>query len=172
MNLNEMKLTAPPTRERFLEAFDCDPVAGVLRWRISQNWRVKIGDIAGCVRGGTQRSVNLDGVRYLVHRLIWFYATDEWPDEIDFIDDDPLNCAFANLRKTTRAESAHRAGPPRHNTSGVKGVFLCNRTKRWGAQIQIHNKRKWLGRHPTREAAQAVYDEAENRAFGDLTRAA
>ena len=63
--------------------------------------------------------------------------------------------------------------PPKNNKSGVKGVSWCAERGLWEAYIQIHGKRKYLGRYgkfdeavKARKAAEELYFEPLLEEFG------
>lgn len=73
---------------------------------------------------------------------------------------------YANVSERERtAIATRRAGPPKNNKSGFKGVSFCKQTGRWVAQIKISLPRH-LGRFPTPEEAARAYDRAAYAAWG------
>ena len=58
--------------------------------------------------------------------------------------------------------------PPKNNTSGHKGISFCKERNNWEVYINIHNKRKKLGRYKTLEEAIQVRKEAEEVYFQPL----
>lgn len=62
------------------------------------------------------------------------------------------------------------SGPPINNTSGVKGVSWCRKRRKWEAYISVHNKRIYLGRFFTKEAAIAARKNAEEIYFAPLLK--
>lgn len=91
------------TVERLKESLDYNPETGVFTWKVrpSKNSRRYPGDVAGRIapiNGRNYRYIGLDKYAYPAQRLAWLYMTGELPKgEIAFVDDDPLNCRFANL---------------------------------------------------------------------------
>lgn len=53
----------------------------------------------------------------------------------------------------------------RNNTSGVRGVFWCKRTQKWGASIGFQRKQKDLGRFSEKSDAIRVRKEAEEKYY-------
>lgn len=82
---------------------------------------------------------------YLVHRIIYFIHTGEWPPLIDHKDTVKLNNKFSNLRKATYSENGLNRGLPKNNTSGVKGVTWNVGKNKWMARCSINGKRKHVG---------------------------
>jgi hypothetical protein len=59
---------------------------------------------------------------------------------------------------------------PRHNKSGVKGVFWDAFRNKWHAQIQIDGRSKSLGRFLSKDDAATAYRRAAEQRFGDFAR--
>lgn len=58
--------------------------------------------------------------------------------------------------------------PPKNNTSGHKGVWWDKNRGLWEAYIQVHSKRKHLGRYGKLEDAMAARRRAEEECFAPL----
>ena len=161
-----------PSLERIREVFDCDPHAGILRWKIRTSNRINVGDVAGRFSGG-YFGVGLDGVRYQVHRVIWYYVYGEWV-QLDHRDLNRSHNSIDNLRPASPSQNLHNIGLPKHNTSGFKGACHCPQRGKncWIAQIAIDGERHFLGGYPTAEEAHAAYMRAAEAAFGEFARAA
>ncbi len=101
------------------------------------------------------------------HRVAWAWVTGAWPEsEIDHIDGNRANNAFANLRLTSRAGNAKNLGDRTSKTSGLpKGVFKTHRSKGnpYRAQIVVGRKSIYLGCFPDAESASRAYREAAVR---------
>lgn len=72
-----------------------------------------------------------------------------------------------NLRLASDQENAMNRKTPTNNTSGVSGVFMCNRCKKWCAQIGYKGHRKHLGYFDNFEEAVKARKEAEQQLFGE-----
>lgn len=59
-----------------------------------------------------------------------------------------------------------------NNTSGVKGVCWAKETGRWQAGIKKDGRQIYLGQFDTLEAAAAARAQAEQKYFGEFSRAA
>lgn len=62
--------------------------------------------------------------------------------------------------------------PPKNNKSGMKGIWWDESRQMWQAYIQLHGKRKHLGRYVKKEDAIAARREAEELYFEPLLREA
>lgn len=101
------------------------------------------------------RITRVAGKVYLLHRLIWRYFNGAITQGlvIDHIDGNPKNNRIDNLRMVTPSENARNSCLPRHNKSGVVGVYLDSQGRGWVAAVSLNNKYKWLGRFKTFEEA-------------------
>ena len=147
-----------------------DPMSGECTWLMSANGRVKVGARAGSVLNGLYRRVQIDGVGYLEHRLIWFYMTGEWPQpEVDHWDTDGLNNKWPNLREATTQQNGFNKGPNAANTTGYKGV-----TKRYGGKFRAQgtfNGKAWFTKDfVTAEQAAAAYVAKSSELHGAFAR--
>ena len=101
----------------------------------------------------------------LMHRMI----TDAPPEcSIDHANHVKLDNRKSNLRVCSQADNSRNTVLAKNNTSGVKGVSFCRRTKRWMAAITVDYKSVFLGRFPTKEAAAQAYDRAATELHGQF----
>ncbi len=70
-----------------------------------------------------------------------------------------------NLKYHTNLQVIRNDKPPKHNTSGVKGVTWDKDTRKWYAYITLHRKRISLGRFKDFEEAVRVRKAAEDEYF-------
>jgi hypothetical protein len=155
-----------PTRERILELLDCDPLLGILRWKVWRPNGVKPGDLAGSAKGDGYLRVCIDGKRYGVHQVIWFYVHGTWPARIDHKDRNPERNSIQNLRIATRAQNIQNCKVYSTNSAGFKGVSPKNR--RFVARVTINKKTVNLGAFDTPEEAHQAYCQAAKVAFGEF----
>ena len=108
-----------------------------------------------------QISISVNGNRkiLLAHRIAWFVAYDELPnDMIDHIDHNKLNNGISNLRSCTHQQNGFNRGKQANNTSGFKGVCWVKRDKKWGAQIYQNGKSIYLGAFDCPQEASNTYE--------------
>jgi hypothetical protein len=125
----------------------------------------------GSVAGGRSRGgdgsprcmVKIDQLAYPVHRIVYALHNrkDPFPQEIDHIDRNPLNNDPCNLRVASRSQNASNRGTQANNTSGIRGVTFCKRTRRWMAQIRKDGKNIFLGRYLNLEEAKKAREKKE-----------
>lgn len=142
-----MKATPSLTAERLREVLHYDPETGVFTWKVTLSRRAPAGSRAGAYRalkGYTPLSVF--GVKYLAHRLAWFYVHGVWPPEdLDHINRDRSDNRIANLRLASRTENSQNASIKRNNRSGYKGISWHIQTAKWRAYLMINRKQVHLG---------------------------
>ena len=75
------------TWDRLVEILDYCPDTGIFRWKINKG-AYKPGDVAGGKpKANGYLYIGLNNVRYLAHKLAWFYCFKEWPiEDIDHIN--------------------------------------------------------------------------------------
>jgi hypothetical protein len=125
--------------ERLLALLHYDPLTGEFRWKERRG--VVFDKNAGSDRGDGYFSICVDGKRYLVHRLAWFYVHGLWPiHQIDHINGNPSDNRLANLREATNSQNQQNTGPRSSNSkSGHKCVYL-HKSGKWYARITVNNR--------------------------------
>ena len=68
-----------------------------------------------------------------------------------------------NLRYRTNFQVIEDLNPPKHNTSGYKGVSWDASRKKWTAYISVHNKRIFIGRYSSLDDAVEARRDAEEK---------
>ena len=76
-----------------------------------------------------------------------------------------------NARFDTNFHVIESTDPPRNNKSGCKGVWFDKRTGLYVSYINVHRKRKYLGRYRRYADAVAVRKAAEQELFNPLITA-
>ena len=107
--------------------------------------------------------VCIDGVTYLVHRIIWKMLTGDDPGdmEVDHQNGDGLHNCHSNLRLVAHKINGRNTPIPNNNTSGVMGVSYSKSRGKWEAYIKINQRRKHLGRYYTKREATRARRKAE-----------
>lgn len=86
---------------------------GSFTWKVSNSPRVKIGSVAGSIKGITgYRLIRINGVLYRANRLAWLYVFGTKPngviDHINFNRDDN---SILNLRDISIQENLRHRNP-------------------------------------------------------------
>lgn len=126
--------------------------------------------VAGISAGTGYGVFHLGRTRKVVGAHRWAYQHHKGPIpagmSVDHICHTRACVNPAHLRLATAKQNAQNYGVlSSHNTTGYRGVWFCSRTQRFGAQIGIDGKKKFLGRYPTAEQAAEVAREARLRAY-------
>ena len=130
-----------PTLGRLQELLDYDAVTGEFIWRKATSRRIRIGNVAGGIKGDSgYRTIGIDGVKHYAHRLAWFFVHGEWPYQIDHEDGNHDNNRIGNLRPVTDKQNQENRGAYRNNRSGYRGVYWSNTYSKWCAAIRHHKR--------------------------------
>lgn len=108
----------------------------------------------------------LDGMRFMAHRLAWFYTYGSWPDcEIDHRDGNGWNNRLVNIRIAERAQNQANRKLNINTVTGIKGVTIRENGK-YRARINQKN----VGNYATLAEAKAARDLAARAAHGEFYR--
>lgn len=169
--------------EKLRNLFRYEPDTGLLFWQERPRdhfandgrWSAWNKTYAGkpalnsCTDGRYLRGT-IGGVAHYAHRVIWAVVTGEWPKgEVDHVDLNKKNNAWANLRVATRQQNMRNRPALSRNATGLKGVCRCSKSKRWIAQIAVSGKTYTIGRFKCQTAARLAYikaNAAQHGAFG------
>lgn len=138
-----------------------DKNTGDFFWKISRgNQYTKPGMKAGFKDTYGHLGIEINGKRYLSHRLAWLYVFGHWPkNQIDHINRIRDDNKLSNLRDVEILENLQNKGNYKNNTSGYKGVVI-NKSGKFIAQITNNGKSKYIGSYKTPQEASAAYQDA------------
>ena len=154
------------TQERLRYLFEYKD--GALIWK-RDTINTKAGDIAGGLnKASGYRSIGVDGVRYLLHRLIYLFHNNELPRCLDHIDCNPLNNHIENLRPTTHSQNQQNTKLRVDNKSGVKGVNWREDIGKYRTYISLKGKRILLGNFKDIKLAEKTVREARIKYHGEF----
>ena len=171
-----------PDRDRLLALLDYDLDTGILtrkpmpRSRFNTDrefkiWNTRFKDKpAGCPKSAGV-AIEIDGLRYQAHRLIWkMVRGDPVPDVIDHKDVDNQNNRLNNLRAATDGQNTTNGPVRKDNALGVKGVCYDPRRQKFVAQVCIGGRRVYMKRFDTLEAATEARRHAAENIHGEFAR--
>jgi hypothetical protein len=163
-----VKTSAISSIEWMKDQLDYCPVTGIFKWKVNKKGHVKAGMEAGATHSKGYKTIRVNGVDYLAHRLAWafFYGSISEKEQIDHINLDRKDNRILNLRKATHEENCRNTRCRAHNVSGLKGAHLDKRNGKYRARISIKGKQYWLGYFKTPELAHAVYCDVSQKLHG------
>jgi hypothetical protein len=145
---------------------------GKLYWLETGTGR-KAGAI-GYVENHGYRRVKIEGIRYLVHRLVWLFFHGVMPENmIDHIDGNRDNNRVENLREVTNAENLQNQTKAMNtNLTGFLGVSFKPHFNKYIARIRKDGKLTHLGSFNTAEEAHQAYliAKASLHPFGTISK--
>jgi hypothetical protein len=146
------------TQKRLREVLRYYSQTGVFVWKVRQAHCIYVGDIAGHLHKSGYIKIRIDSVKYLAHRLAWFFVYGYWPVEVDHKDTVKHHNWIDNLRDVTRTgNNQNQTKAQSNNKTGLLGVSFDKLTGKYKAQIQVSGKKKHLGSFDTPEEAHEVY---------------
>jgi hypothetical protein len=98
-----------------------------------------------------------------MHRLVIGAKKGE---VVDHVNGDKLDNRRNNLRIVTQHQNCYNS-KPKGSTSKYKGVYFCNKRKRYYARIKKHGKQRSLGGYSNEIDAAKAYNTAAVDVFGD-----
>lgn len=166
-------------QEYFSSFLQYDPITGHFTWKArppinrSNNMfnalyaGLRAGSVHSAKRSKTTYvSIKVEGKTYKAHRIAFFIMTGRAPDQVDHIDQDGMNNAWANLRASDSKDNCKNLPMQSSNTSGHTGVNWHKSAKKWQARAVDNNGvRVDLGRYSDINQAIRVRIEHEKK-FG------
>lgn len=143
-----------------------DPTTGVFTWkerglehfpneRIKKIWNTKFaGKQVGSKTKFGYFETTIKGVKWLLHRLAWFYVHGKLPeDNIDHKNQDKSDTRIDNLRDATESENMKNRKLSSNNESGQHGVWYHKRNQKWIVNTYHEGKTKYHGSFDNKEEA-------------------
>jgi len=127
------------------------------------------GTFAGSQKSEGYWKVEIQRVKFPLHRLIWKWVTGQEPGfQIDHEDGDVSNNRFENFREMQEQQiNMQNRKLFSNNQSGHVGVRQRN-SGSWSATGTYNKKRTWIGTYPTfEEAVAARQDWAKGKTFSE-----
>lgn len=167
-----MSATEPLTRKRLKELLDYNPETGVFTWKEresgSKGFR-QAGKTAGRVWRGrytSYRTIKVDQVDYLAHRLVCLYVKGYWPEETDHRNGVGIDNHLKNLSFGTKAQNLRNRALSSNSSTGVCGVSFIQDKGVYAVSVKSEGKTYWGGRFKTLgEATKKARQMYENLGF-------
>jgi hypothetical protein len=160
------------TQDELKRLLSYDLNTGNFTWNISKKG-INLDKSAGSIHANDGYCrIRIDGVPYSAHRLAWLYVHGSWPKVvIDHIDGDRSNNRLSNLREATLRQNQFNRKVKCTSSTGVKGVSLDRRGKRFQVQIKIEGVKKFIGYFNTISEGAAAYNAIAKTIHGQFFRA-
>ena len=150
------------THKRLLEVLSYNKETGVFSWAENRKKCTNGKAICGKPNSNGYLRVGIDGVRYGLHRIAWFYVHGELPkNDIDHINGIRDDNRISNLRCVTRSTNLEniRSAKGHNKSTGLLGAYVHK--KRFTSRIQVRGKTIHLGMFDTKEDAHNAYISAK-----------
>lgn len=158
----KMRVKVLPSQEVLNGLLRYDPETGLLYWKKRRSG-VRADLLAGSPQNDGSLSVMIDGIKYIVTRVIWKMVYNEEPILVDHEDRNRKNNKLKNLRNCN--QSQNQGNKVSENRYLPKGVHQLP-NGRYRAQI----KRSSLGCFVTSKEAEDAYIIAAQKEYGAFAR--
>lgn len=140
---------------------------GVLYWK-NPSKKSFIGKPAGCSSGHGYIKVQIDGVQYYAHRIIYCMHYGNWPVVVDHKDRDTSNNKIENLRAANQSTNGMNSAIVK-SACGVKNVSFHGKRKKYGVYLKVDGKDKFLGNFDKLEDAASAASAARKTIYGEFS---
>lgn len=141
---------------------DLDPETGHLYWKRPVRKSLE-GRPAGCVNSRGYVVVQVRGVLYLAHRVVWLLAHGVSPSfDVDHINGIRSDNRPDNLRDVPRERNNQNIrGAYSSSSTGLLGAYQNRRRNCYQSSIHVEGRTVYLGQFKTAEEAHAAYMKAK-----------
>jgi len=159
------------TQQLVKELFDYRD--GFLYWKVSRNYKIKIGDLAGTENSthkGIRRRIFFSPFpqKFVAARIIFLWHNGYLPKFVDHIDRNPANDKIENLREATPSQNAKNCTSAKNSSSKYLGVSFHKMTGKWQAKAGLNYKAKYLGLYINEVDAAKAYNKFAEENYGEF----
>ncbi len=147
-------------KQYFQSLLDYDQISGSFTWKerekTSRSNNIfnslfsgkRAGSVHSCKRSKTTYvAIKVGNKTYKAHRIAFILMTGYAPDQVDHIDTNGMNNAWANLRASDSKDNSKNLPIQKSNKTGVIGANWHKSAKKWQARaVNLEGKRIDLGR--------------------------
>lgn len=153
-----------PPIDRIAELLDISMDGRVTR-KVSAGNRPAGSSAERPLHGSDYTCVTIDGVRYLTHRLVWYFFNRSEPEYLDHINRNKSDNSLDNLRESSPEKNRSNTDLMNSNTTGYIGVYwyYYKGSPRWRAACND----KHLGYHSSPISAVIAYNSYARSVYGD-----
>lgn len=149
-----MKVNELPSLDLLNYLFFLDKKTGILTRKVKISGSKNVGDLVGSLHKSGYLVLKINGVKYLLHRVVYkMFYEKEPPPILDHKDRNRLNNSPKNLREATYSQNNQNTKKNRRNTSGVRGVSWQEKSKKWRVKISKNGKDFRIGLYESKEEA-------------------
>ena len=123
----------------------------------------RAGGVVGVGSNQKYKRCVVDGVHYLIHRVIWKLLKGYDAIEIDHINGSHTDNRIENMREVTHLVNSQNLPIKVNNTSGVSGVNWHKVSNKWNSRISVNGVRICLGLFDSFGEAVKVRKDAEKK---------
>jgi len=156
------------THEDLLYYTSYDPINGGLIWR-RKKARANSGDRVGGFDLDGYVTTGINGKKYRVARLVWFYIHKEWPQgHIDHIDRNKSNDRIENLRVVTIKENNINRASSKQQRKLNLPKWVTPHGKKYRSCVRANGKIHKFGPFDTPEEAHDVAANFAKKHHGEF----
>lgn len=111
-----------PSVDRISELFNISSDGKITRKTAAGN-RSAGSNAERALHGSEYTCITIDGVRYLTHRVIWYFFNGSEPDYLDHINRDKRDNRLSNLRESSAVDNRSNTDLMSNNSTGFIGVY-------------------------------------------------
>lgn len=140
--------------EKLRDAYSYDPVRGIIFHSLPFRHLPAGRKVYFSKMRNGYLYIKIGPKRYLLHRVIWYIVTGEWPPMIDHKDRDKTNNKWDNLRTASISQNMRNV-IYKPGATGVRGVSTHG--KKFKARIANNGKSEYIGTFKTVQEAHEAY---------------